>query len=120
MRERPETVDVADCPDSLGGPQKGVDRYPLFDYFDSDSLKPDVVDPGTSSRCDQQPIASDFTTVLEYQYVNIAVTARAGCLHAESQLDAVSTQYVTEGFPQLRRFSGEYALGRLNNRHLST
>src|SRR6202521_5364749 len=76
----------------------------------ADSLESDVVHPRTSSRCYEQPIAPEITTIVELEDIVLAVAPCAGCLHAESQFDADATQRFAERLPQRRRFAGEYAL----------
>jgi hypothetical protein len=96
----PDAVDIADRPQALARAQARIYGDPAVVGFDANGLQAEPIDARTPAGRDQQPVATQFPAVVEFQGVVLALAPRGGRVHAEGKLDAVPAQGLGECPPR--------------------
>ena len=116
--EEPDAGDVADRPEPLTGPHRGVDIDLPGARIEPHRLEADVVHPWSPARRDEQPIPPDLASLTEGEDVVVAVAAGCGDLRSEVQLDAVGLEGRAQRLSESPRRVRQETILALDDDHL--
>src|SRR6202034_1728983 len=94
--QRPESVDIADRPQTIGRAQVRVDGDPVRIFFDADRVESDSLHPRPSAGCDEYPVAPQFLSAFEFEHVVVSLAPRPGDIRREHELYALTLQYLAK------------------------
>ena len=119
VRQRPEPVDVADRPEILGRAQVRVDRNAVRVRLDTNRFQPEPADARSPPGGDEQLVASDLASVVEFEDIVLAVAPRCRRVCRQHELDAFTAENLAERLAERRRLPREHVIGHVDDRCLA-
>ena len=119
VSELPDAVAIADGPQTLARAQAFINRNSTLAGFDADSVQPNPLDARTPSGSDEQPIAIHLPSIIQLYGVDLTLLTHGARMHAERDLDTVTTQCFGECFAERLRLAGEQVRVAFNEHHIT-